>query len=155
MRTRLALALVLTAAVLAGGAVFLYDRLRPAAGRADPADAQQVALGRRVYAAHCAACHGDRLQGQPDWQTRKADGRLPAPPHDASGHTWHHADRALFDITKHGLAPFVPRGYRTDMPAYESVLSDAEIWAVLAFIKSSWPPEIRERQAAISARTAR
>jgi hypothetical protein len=27
---------------------------------------------------------------------RKPDGKLPAPPHDASGHTWHHADAQLF-----------------------------------------------------------
>ncbi|NDC15194.1 MAG: hypothetical protein EBZ76_08475, partial [Synechococcaceae bacterium WB9_2_170] len=25
-------------------------------------------LGRTVYQAHCASCHGEKLQGQPDWQ---------------------------------------------------------------------------------------
>jgi mono/diheme cytochrome c family protein len=36
------------------------------------------------------------------------------------------------------------------MPAYKDTLSDREIWAVLAYIKSRWPEEIRERQARIT-----
>ena len=36
------------------------------------------------------------------------------------------------------------------MPAFGQTLSDAEIWAVLAFIKSRWPEEIRARQAEIT-----
>lgn len=119
-------------------------------GTADPDDRDQVARGRLVYEAHCAACHGVRLEGQPDWRGRKPDGKLPAPPHDESGHTWHHPDRQLFDITKHGLAPIAGASYQTDMPAFAGQLSDAEIWAVLAFIKSQWPAEIRARQDAIN-----
>jgi mono/diheme cytochrome c family protein len=121
---------------------------------ADPGNPAQVALGRGVYDRHCAACHGDRLQGEPDWQRRKANGRLPAPPHDASGHTWHHADGQLFGIVKNGLGPYVPAEYESDMQGFGSVLSDAEIWAVLAYIKSSWPEDIRERQRQFSARAA-
>ena len=41
------------------------------------------------------------------------------------------------------------------MPGFGNALSDAEIWAVLAFIKSSWPPEIRARQDAINRQAAR
>ena len=114
--------------------------------RANPDDAAQVARGHEVYKIHCAACHGARLQGEPHWTERKASGRLPAPPHDASGHTWHHGDEQLFDIVKKGLKPYAPAGYQTDMLAFEGVLSDDEILAVLAFIKHSWPPEIRQRQ---------
>jgi len=75
-------------------------------------------------------------------------GRLPAPPHDASGHTWHHPDNVLFGITKHGIAPgkYAPSMYQSNMPAFSGVLADAEIWAVLAYIKSSWPQEIRKTQ---------
>lgn len=109
---------------------------------ADP-DPEQVALGRSVYADHCAACHGAELEGQPDWQTRNADGRMPAPPHDASGHTWHHAEEQLFWIVKRGIELYASPGYRSDMPAFAATLSDEEIWAVLAYIKSSWPE--RER----------
>ncbi|MBW3709861.1 cytochrome c, partial [Streptomyces griseus] len=70
---------------------------------------------------------------------------MPAPPHGGSGHTWHHTDRELFLITKKGLSAVVP-GYASDMPAFETVLSDAEIETVLAFIKSTWPAEARQYQ---------
>ena len=69
-------------------------------------------------------------------------GNFPAPPHDETGHTWHHADQWLFDIVKHGGKHHAPPRYRSAMPAYHDMLSDAEIWAVLAFIKSRWPTAI-------------
>lgn len=125
---------------------------QPLSGRADPTDSHQVALGERVYREHCAACHGTDLEGQPDWQSRRPDGRLPAPPHDEAGRTWHHADEVLFRITKYGVSELVP-GYESDMPAYADPLTDEEIWAVLAFIKSRWPPDIRARQADINRRS--
>jgi mono/diheme cytochrome c family protein len=108
---------------------------------ADPENTAQVALGRAVYATHCAACHGVRLEGQPSWRDRLANGRMPAPPHDATGHTWHHPDGVLFGIAKEGLVPgkYAPRGYQSDMPAFGGALRDEEIWAVLAYIKSTWP----------------
>ncbi len=142
-------ALALAAAIVSG--VVLWRAGSP--DGADPDDAAQVARGRAAYAEQCAACHGARLEGQPDWRSRKPDGRLPAPPHDASGHTWHHPDADLFKITKQGIAAFAPSGYESDMPAFGDVLSDAEIWAILAFIKSSWPEEIRRRHAVMSGRT--
>ena len=108
-------------------------------GRADPRDAPNVALGRTVYAQYCASCHGAKLEGQPNWRVRLPNGRLPAPPHDESGHTWHHPDRVLFAITKNGLvAPYAPKGYESDMPAFGGKLTDEEIWVVLAYIKSHW-----------------
>jgi mono/diheme cytochrome c family protein len=121
--------------------------------RADPGDAAHVALGERVYAQHCASCHGAKLEGQPNWRSRLPNGRLPAPPHDETGHTWHHADALLFAITKQGVVPpYAPAGYESDMPAFGQTLSDDEIWAVLAFIKSRWTaPEVREARAQMSA----
>lgn len=108
-------------------------------GRADPNDTAQVALGAKLYAQHCGACHGMKLEGQPNWRSRQANGRLPAPPHDESGHTWHHPDQVLFAITRNGVAPpYAPKDYQSDMPAFAGTLSDAEIWAVLAYIKSHW-----------------
>jgi len=104
--------------------------------RPDPA---QIALGQKVYAQHCASCHGMQLEGQPNWRSRMANGRLPAPPHDESGHTWHHPDEVLFGITKRGLVPpYAPRGYESDMPAFAGKLPDGEIRAVLAYIASHW-----------------
>jgi len=109
----------------------------------DPGDAAKVALGRQVYEANCAFCHGAGLQGQANWRQRGANGRLPAPPHDATGHTWHHPDNQLFSLTKFGPAALAGGDYQSDMPGYEGQLSDAEIWAVLSYIKSRWPAQIR------------
>ncbi len=110
--------------------------------RADPRDTAKVALGAKVYARTCAFCHGARLEGQPDWRARLPNGRLPAPPHDASGHTWHHPDQLLFAITKNGIVPpHAPAGYQSDMPAFAGSLSDEEIWAALAYIKKQWSRE--------------
>jgi mono/diheme cytochrome c family protein len=108
--------------------------------RANPRDAAKVALGAKLYAQHCAACHGAKLEGQADWRVRLPGGRLPAPPHDESGHTWHHPDAVLFGITRSGLVPgkYAPQGYESDMPAFAGKLADEEIWAVLAHIKSHW-----------------
>lgn len=113
---------------------------------ADPGDEEQVAVGQAVYAANCASCHGANLEGQPDWRTRLENGRLPAPPHDATGHTWHHPDQTLFGITKFGLSSYASPGYQSDMPVFDGRLTDEQIWAALAFIKSRWPPDIVARQ---------
>ena len=115
---------------------------------ADPDNAGQVARGKPVYDRLCASCHGARLEGQPNWQEKLPTGRMPAPPHDASGHTWHHPDSVLFGITKLGLVPgkYAPPKYESDMPAFGGMISDEEIWAVLAYIKSSWPTDIRKAQ---------
>lgn len=109
-------------------------------------DAAVTALGQKVYAARCAACHGARLEGQPNWRERGAGGRLPAPPPDTSGHTWHHPDELLLRITKHGVAKAANlKDHASAMPAYEGTLSDEEIGAVLSRIKAQWPADIRAR----------
>lgn len=111
---------------------------------------KQVALGRSVYQAQCARCHGKNLEGQPDWQARLPTGRLPAPPHDASGHTWHHPDGMLIGITKNGLKPYAGGDYESDMPAFGNILSEKEIEAVIDFIKSTWPEKQHEYQKRIN-----
>jgi len=64
---------------------------------------------------------------------------MPASPHDESEHTWHRPDHVLFGITKDGLVPpDAPNNYPTDMRAFGQTLSDGDIWAVLAHIKSHW-----------------
>ncbi len=134
-------------AATAGLAVAVFAAAQEDAGAAilRPDDPQVVAAGRDLYMEHCASCHGADLEGQPDWRSRGPAGLLPAPPHDATGHTWHHTDQVLFDLTKHGLAAFVGPDYDSAMPAFDGVLSDAEIVAVLSFIKSRWPARIRQR----------
>lgn len=129
------------------------ERASTISGIADPDNPRQVAQGEQIYARHCLGCHGANLEGQPNWRRRGENGRLPAPPHDASGHTWHHPDQMLFEITRNGLVPpHAPEGYQSDMPAFNGTLSDEEIWAVLAYIKSRWPPEQRQHQQSVSLR---
>jgi mono/diheme cytochrome c family protein len=124
---------------------------------ADPSNLEQVARGRAAYDQHCAACHGANLEGQSNWQEKLPTGRMPAPPHDSSGHTWHHPDGVLFGITKLGLVPgkYAPPRYESDMPAFGGQLSDEEIWAVLAYIKSTWPEQARAAQAEMTREAAR
>lgn len=109
-----------------------------------------IVQGQQVYADQCAVCHGAELEGQPDWRSPLPSGRLPAPPHDASGHTWHHSDEALFRIVKEGTAAIVGGGYESDMPGFGDVLSEAEIRAALAYIKSTWPERERRYQERVS-----
>ena len=137
-----------------GAAALAAYLLAPGAGAggpADPSDAELVALGERVYAERCASCHGANLEGQPDWRRPLPTGGLPAPPHDETGHTWHHPDRLLFGIVEQGGRAYAPADFQSNMPAFGGVLSDREIWAALAYIKSRWPPTIRARQERINA----
>ncbi len=118
-------------------------------------DAEAVAAGEALYGAHCAACHGAALEGQvADWRSPGPDGLMPAPPHDETGHTWHHSDAVLVEITARGTAAVVGGGYRSAMPGFGDVLSDEEIRAVLAYIKSTWPEEIIETHNRINADAA-
>ena len=110
-----------------------------------------LVVGKALYAETCAACHGANLEGQENWRSPGADGRLPAPPHDETGHTWHHADQVLFDYTKlGGREVMAAQGMEFDsgMPGFGDQLSDQEIWNILGYIKSTWPEEIRDMQAA-------
>ncbi len=129
-------------AILATAAVLLRN--------GSPDEDHLVADGRGIYAQHCAECHGANLEGQADWRQPLPDGGLRAPPHDASGHTWHHPDEILFTITKFGGGAVAPPGFTSNMPPFEGVLSDHEISATLAFIASQWPPGVRERQQRLS-----
>ncbi|RED54064.1 c-type cytochrome [Aestuariispira insulae] len=113
---------------------------------ADFRNAEMVALGEQVYEANCAICHGAGLEGQPNWRQPLASGGFPAPPHDETGHTWHHPDQMLFQVTKFGGASVAGEGAVSNMPAFEGILSDQEILASLAYIKSHWPAKIQDDQ---------
>lgn len=119
---------------------------------AEATNAKQVEAGETVYQQHCAVCHGVDLEGQPNWKQLLPTGGLPAPPHDDTGHTWHHPDQLLFRITKFGGQAVAGPGFQSNMPAFQGVLSDADIWAVLAFIKSKWSPRASAFQERANAR---
>jgi len=151
-KNHLAIIAVLAVLVAAGGGWWVYfGGANSGPGFADTGDAELVALGKTVYVAQCAACHGANLEGQANWRERRPDGRLPAPPHDATGHTWHHPDPQLFETTKRGVAALLGPDYKTDIGGFGDVLGDREIWAVLAYIKSRWPEPIRRRNDKLNA----
>lgn len=139
---------ILWPGLLVGGLVMAVFAGRHYAQTASNAasSAEVIEQGRQIYADQCASCHGAQLEGQPDWKTPLPSGRLPAPPHDAGGHTWHHPDDILFRIVREGTAAIVGGGYESDMPGFADLLSDAEIRAVLAYIKSTWPERERTYQ---------
>ena len=109
-----------------------------------PDNGELTKRGLAIYKEHCASCHGKNLEGEPNWRSPKESGRMPAPPHDEKGHTWHHTDKILFELTKFGLKKFAGENYESDMPVYDGTLSDQDIVAVLSYIKSTWPTDIRE-----------
>lgn len=151
MRWYLLAGIVFTAAALGGGWLIFGNRIQPeGAGDKDLRELAAISRGEVLYQTNCAACHGANLEGQPDWQTPDADGRLPPPPHDKSGHTWHHSDGLLFNYTRlGGKAALAAQGipFNSGMPGFSDVLKDREIRDILSFIKSTWPERERELQA--------
>ena len=120
-------------------------------GGTDIDNAAFVERGKTLYAQECTACHGKNREGQtPAWRRPLANGSFPAPPHDATGHTWHHADSLLFEITKYGRLQASPKRSQSNMPAFGEKFSDEDIWAGLTYIKSQWPATIRERHKAVN-----
>lgn len=131
-----------------GATALLLGAAMSGCGGGERVDPYALMEGEAIYKAECASCHGANLEGQPNWRTRRADGKLPAPPHDASGHTWHHPREQLARIVKFGMVPPVaPQGYVSDMPGYGGKLSDKQIDNVLSYIESRWPAEIKAQRA--------
>jgi mono/diheme cytochrome c family protein len=140
-------ALLLPIVVLAAGANLATQ---PRMHFANADDGAAAARGAALYAANCAQCHGVHLEGQPGWQVVGLDGVVRPPPQNETGHTWMHSDEELFGYVKYSLANLAAPGYVSPMPAFAGKLSDAEILAVLAFIKSRWPVGVRAYQALLN-----
>lgn len=130
-------------AALAVGVALPFLRQGTAAPRIDPI---QIAAGQEVYGRYCASCHGAHLEGQTHWDRPGPDGYFPAPPHDASGHTWQHSDAQLHELTAHSVYAYSAPGYRSRMPAFADTLSDRQIDDVIAYIKSTWPVSLQAYQ---------
>lgn len=116
----------------------------------EPPQSVDLAEGAELYQEYCASCHGADLEGQAGWRSAGEDGILPAPPHDETGHTWHHPDSILFDYTKLGGKKTLAKqgvDFQSGMPGFGNELTDAQIWNILAFIKSSWSARARQVQA--------
>lgn len=132
-----------------GGLVVLALLLvgcRAGADGPEQLDTEAVALGREVYRAHCAACHGAEGEGAADWLTPNELGELPAPPHDSTGHTWKHSDGMLYRIVSDGWRDPFNRHARLTMPAFGNDLSARELRAVITYMKTWWTREQRQFQ---------
>ncbi|MBL4692263.1 MAG: cytochrome c [Magnetovibrio sp.] len=132
---------------LSGLALFALAACSDNFNTADASNNAAVVAGEPLYQKYCASCHGKNLEGQANWKTTKMDGTLPAPPHDDSGHTWHHPDKLNFNYTKNGGAANAPKGFKSGMPPFKESMTDSEIWATLSFIKSRWSLKAQARQA--------
>lgn len=117
------------------GAMAIYLKSLPATPaqtpeRAPPASQQVLAEGRRIYENQCAQCHGDAGQG-----------KLPAYPPLAGNRavTLTPAVNAIRMTVNGGFPPGTkgnPRPY--GMPPFGHELDDAQVAAVLSWIRSSW-----------------
>jgi len=97
----------------------------------------QVERGAALYEANCRSCHGGATGGAL---------RDVPPPHNASGHTWHHQDCLLTEITLNGFEDPSAPADRPKMPAFKGRLSDEEVAAILAYMKTWWTEEQRQWQ---------
>ncbi|MBM85337.1 MAG: hypothetical protein CMM47_04875 [Rhodospirillaceae bacterium] len=115
---------------------------------ADRHNPAQISLGRTLYRANCAFCHGDKLEGKPGWEEAYPRGGRPALPLNGDGTIVRLSDHDLFNVTKYGGQSFSPASYKNDMPGFEMQLSDADMWAILAYVKSTWTEDVIEEQRA-------
>ena len=107
----------------------------------------EIAIGQEVYAENCAECHGENLEGEANWKKQNEDNSFRSPPHDTNGHTWHHGDGVLIESIELGGARLPNNiGGSSNMPAFNETLTEEEIVAVLTYIKSTWPEDIRTIQ---------
>lgn len=141
-----AMALITVTLLLACGSSAEEPDLRAGPGLSEaspppPLDQELVEAGELLYRANCAACHGIDLSGDPDWKTPNPDGSYPPPPHDSSGHTWHHSDRLLLELIRDG-SDFP----QTRMPSFGDTLTEQEIISILEYLKSNWGSREREFQ---------
>lgn len=131
----------LTAADLADMAAYLKalpgaEPARPApaaqadAERPPAAPARLATAGQKVYEQHCADCHGARGEGEPGAFPALAGNRAVTLPR---------IDNLLQHVLYGGFGPATagyPRPY--GMPPFTLALSEADVAAVLTYIRTSW-----------------
>lgn len=148
------LALGLSGVLVMAGSYWWFSRAdqrkERAGGGVQTLSPREVEIGRRVYQTNCAVCHGERAEGAANWREKNPDDTYPPPPHDASGHTWHHGDGTLYRIVRDGGVIFESPGFKSAMPAFRDQLSPEEVRAAIVYLKSLWGPEERGFQVEVS-----
>jgi thiosulfate dehydrogenase len=118
--------------VLASRAMDVYaEKHKPQGNNPTEITAVNLTEGAKEYEEHCAFCHGGakaKISPMRDHFSPPVPQLINQIPHDD--------DAWLFWVTKHGVR-------MTGMPAWTGILSDEEMWKVVAFIKHSdkLPPE--------------
>lgn len=103
------------------------------AGESGPARAPSkttLARGEKIYGEHCAQCHGDDGRGVPGAYPALAGNRAVLMPSTAN---------LVQVVLGGGFAPATagnPRPF--GMPPYATQLSDADVAAVISFVRRSW-----------------
>ena len=107
--------------------------------------ATHVAEGQRVYYRNCLPCHGDALDGQGHF----APGLNPLPANFRDNGTIAQLTESFvfWRIAKGG--PGLPREgapWNSAMPAWEDILTEQEIWAVIIYLyeHTGWHPRTWE-----------
>lgn len=131
---------------LAGSAISYFVLTGKLTNQNSILDPVRIAEGKILYEQNCAACHGINLKGEPNWEVKGPDGIFPAPPQNEDGHTWQHTDRQIFGYIVEGGGYFNPPAFQSNMPGFKDKLTSAQIWALITYVKSRWPEEIRKKQ---------
>jgi len=107
------------------------DKHKPEMDNPTALTAANLSEGAKEYEEHCAFCHGGAKAKISPMQNK-----LNPPAPQLIDHIPHDPDNWLFWVTKHGVR-------MTGMPSWDGIMSDEEMWKVVAFIKHSdkLPPE--------------
>ena len=138
--------ILMTSVLLAAACTESVPRSMPVEGRWYTAE--QVDLGRELYATHCAVCHAADGSSTTEWRTPDADGIYPPPPLNGTAHTWHHPLTVLDDTIANGGVRF-----GGVMPGFSAVTDENERLAIVAWFQSLWSDDIYSKWQEIDARS--
>ena len=105
-------------------------------------EAPDIEVGKKLYAVHCAECHGENGTGQDQenlWGGKDSNGDFIAPALNGKAHSWHHSPKYLFKYLKIGSWK---KG--SSMPAYGEELNNHEMLSIIAYFQSLWPEPIKK-----------
>ncbi len=144
-KSRFTLIGAIVAIVITGVVMLIEKKLASTATDARVDRPAQVALGRTLYRVHCSYCHGTDREGHEDWRPGTPMTAGISPALDERSPIVDRADRQIFEWIKYGGQPFLPAGARSQMPAFEFNLTEAQIWAIVAYLKNRWPEDVLAR----------
>ncbi|BCE00779.1 c-type cytochrome [Marinicellulosiphila megalodicopiae] len=94
---------------------------------------QMVKNGEQTFQDYCGACHKKDASGAKNWMDKPKKGSYHTPPLNGDAHAWHHPLIALHQTIKGGTVK-----YGGNMPAWESILNDEQIYEAISFFQSKW-----------------